>query len=60
MPDSIECLFDVEKKRRADLLQFKGDGYSVSGYESVTLLDGGLKGAEAELVTGDRVVYKLS
>ena len=42
--DSIERLSDVEKDRRADLLQFKGGGYSVN--QSVTLLDGGVEKAE--------------
>ena len=57
VPDSIECLFDVEKDRMADLLQFKGGGYSVN--HSITLLDGGMERAKTELVFGDFVGFFL-
>ena len=49
VPDSIERLFNFEK----DLLPFKVGGYSVN--ESVTLLDGGVKGEKAKLMIGDCV-----
>ena len=55
LTNSIERLFDVEKDRRADLLQFKGGGYSV--HLSTTLLDGGMERAKTELVFGDFVGY---
>ena len=54
--ESRERLFDVEKYRRADLLQFKGGGYGVN--ESMTLLDCGMGGEKAELVIGDCVDLK--
>ena len=56
MPDSIEHIFDVEKDRRADLLQFKRGDYSVK--PSGPLLDSGMEEEKAESVIRGCVGYK--
>lgn len=56
MPHSIECLFDIEEHRGADLFPLKGGSHRV--HHTVALMDRGMKGPETKLVGRKEVLDK--